>query len=149
VDDYANGIGEKEFFAADSQFRATFPIVPQRSTEATEVNGVSSDVTYYTSDLGPKAFSVSTFDLPPDWSFDLNLAVNGAAAAVDGRVASATPTTWQGFDAVEAVVSEPGGAIIKMLIIRTPQRVYMLQAISLDAPADEYEKFKASFDIVL
>src|SRR5688572_30577090 len=136
VDDYVNGIGEKEFFAADSQFRATFPTVPQRSIEPTEVNGVSLDITFYISDLGAKAFSVSTFDVPPDWSYDLNLGTNGVAAGVDGRVESATPTTWQGFEAVESVLSAPGGATIKMLMIRTPQRVYALQVVSFDVPAD-------------
>lgn len=150
VDEYVNGIGEKEFFAADSQFRATYPVLPQRSTKVAEVNGIPIEFTLYTSDLGTKAFSVSTYEPPPDTPFDLTLGVNGAAAAVDGRVESATFTTWQGFEAVEAVISEPShGAFIKALVIVTPQRVYHLQVVSLNDPTDEYEKFKASFYIAL
>lgn len=151
VDDYVDGEGEveTEFFAADSQFRATFPAVPERSTDVTDVDGLALEFTFYTADLRWEAFSVATINLPPGSSFDLNMAANSAAASVNGQVEYASPTTWQGFDAIEASLSEPGGLTIKMLVVLTPRRVYMLQVAGLDDPSAEYETFKASFQIVL
>lgn len=149
VDDYVNGEVEAEFFAADSQFRATFPALPERSAQQTDVSGIALIITSYMTDFRRQAFGVSTFDVPPDSLFDLNLAVNGAATGMDGRIESAVPTTWQAFDAIEAVVSASDGATIQMLVVRTPLRVYMLQVVSYDGPSDGYESFKASFEITL
>jgi hypothetical protein len=36
-----------------------------------------------------------------------------------------------------------------MLLVRTPQRMYLLQQIGVDGSPEEYEKFKASFEITL
>jgi hypothetical protein len=93
---------------------------------------------------------VSTIDVPLDVVLDLNLFVNIVAEDSGGQVHSATLTTWQGFDAIEAVVSMPDvDAIDHMLLVRTPQRMYLLQQIGVDGSPQEYEKFKASFEITL
>jgi hypothetical protein len=151
IDEYLDNEaeGEKEFFAADSQFRAAFPTIPQRQVTQTEVAGIALEFTMYSSPLGRGGLAVGTFGLPPEAPFDLNLAVNGSAAAVEGRVESAAPTTWQGFDAVEAVIAAPDGAVAQMLVVRTPQRVYTLEVVSFDGPSDAYEAFKSSFEIIV
>jgi hypothetical protein len=149
VNDYLDGesAGEKEFLAADSQFRATFPVVPQRRVSQTDVAGVDLEFTMYWSELGQDAFSVGTYEVPSETPFDLNLGVNSSAAAVSGRVEMATPTTWQDFEAMEAVISTPGGAVVQMLVVRAPQRLYILQVVNFSGPSDGYEAFKASFEI--
>src|SRR5258707_14232383 len=77
---YVSGTGDKEFFASDLQFRALFPTVPSRSTQA--VPGTDPQMVMYTSDLRDFAFGAAGIRMPHGWAFDLNLAINSVADRV-------------------------------------------------------------------
>jgi hypothetical protein len=148
IREYVAGTGDKEFFAADVQFRASFPTIPSRSVETVDAGGESQPFVLYTSDLGTAGFSAGAMDIPAGAEFDLNLAVNGAAVGSGGRIESASTSTFQGFPAAEYLLAvEDEGLYVRGLIVQTPSRVYQLQAISEVNPPDGYDHFKASFHI--
>jgi hypothetical protein len=147
VDSYLDGEGQKEFFAADLQFRATFPSVPERSEQAIDADGANLLATTYMSGSGDHAFGVSGFGLGVDRPFDLTYGVNGAAAAINGTVVSSALTTFQGFKAAEFLLDGPQGMFVKGLIVRAPTRVYQVQVISKSNPPTGYDQFLQSFNI--
>jgi hypothetical protein len=147
VREYVSGAGDKEFFAADLQFRATFPRVPDRSTQVVRPDGRDHEVVSYMADLGDTTFAVSAVDLPGDAAGDLNMAVNGAAAGVAGHVESAQMTTFEGFPAAEYLVSVPGRAFVKGFIIHAGARLYQLQVVGPVNPPSGYDHFKQSFQL--
>lgn len=144
--DYVSGTGEKEFFASDLQFRATFPTVPTRNTQ--KLPGTDQDFVLYTSDLGDAGLAIGAFDLPRNQDFDLNLSVNGAAVAIGGHVETSKLTTFEGYPAAEFLVSTGQGLYDKGLIVRATDRIYQLQAIAKTNPPAGYDHFKDSFHIV-
>lgn len=149
IRDYVEGAGEKEFFASDLQFRATFPTIPSRTTETVDITGVPQPFVLYTSELGSAAFSAGAIDLPAGSEFDLNLAVNGAAVGTGGHIETATLTTFEGFPAAEFVLSLDDGFYVGGLVVQTPARIYQLQTIGTTNPPKGYDHFKASFHIAL
>ena len=147
VEDYLEGTGQKEFFASDSQFRASFPAYPVRTTETIDAQGTEVPITLYTSEGTDDAFSVGTFDLAATDQFDLVGSVNGQAAGVGGRVEASSLATFAGREAVESVISTPQGVYVKSLVVRSPTRVYLLQVIGRDNPPKGYDRFKGTFEI--
>ena len=147
VEDYLEGTGQKEFFASDSQFRASFPTYPVRTTETIDAQGSELPITLYTSEGTDDAFSVGTFDLAATDQFDLVGSVNGQAAGVGGRVETSSLTSFAGREAVESVISTPQGVYVKSLVVRSPTRVYLLQVIGRDNPPRGYDQFKGTFEI--
>lgn len=145
--EYVAGDGDREFVASDSEFRATFPHVPGRFQEPLDPAFPAETITIYTAETLNQGFSVSTFDIAPDAPFDLDLAANGAAAGLEGRLETADRTSIQGFDAVEYVVAVRGGLYVKALVTRTPTRVYQLQVGGLTNPPAGYDQFLQSFEI--
>jgi len=145
---YVSGTGDKEFFAADLQFRATFPTLPSRSASNLTPDGKNHALVMYTSDLGDAAFAVGAIDIPRNTPFDLNLAVNGAAAAVKGHVEASHLTTFEGFPAAEFVVSVDHGVYVKGLLVRATDRLYQLHAMGKSNPPSGYDHFKESFHLV-
>ena len=149
VEEYLEGTGQKEFFAPDSQFRASFPTYPVRTTETIDAQGTELPITLYTSEGTDNAFSVGTFDLAATDEFDLVGSVNGQAAGVGGRVEASSLTTFAGREAVESVISTPQGVFVKSLVVRSPSRVYLLQVIGRDNPPKGYDQFKGTFEITI
>jgi transposase-like protein len=151
IADYVAGKGTHEFVAADSNFRATFPFgMPQRSVESQKAGPVEVEFVTYGTEAESGAFLVSVFNLPSGAPFDLTAGVNGAAVAIDGRVESATPTTFQGFPAMDFVITgtESGTKFVDTgIVVHSGSRIYMLQTLWENGPAPGYEAFKASFHI--
>jgi hypothetical protein len=142
---YVSGTGDKEFFASDLQFRALFPTVPSRSTQA--VPGTDAQMVMYTSDLGDVGYGAGGIDMPHARAFDLNLAVNGVAAGLGGHVESSQLTTFAGFPAAEYVVALQHGLYDKGLLVRATDRVYQIQAVGKTSPPAGYDHFKESFHL--
>jgi len=142
---YVSGTGDKEFFASDLQFRALFPTVPSRSTQA--LPGMAAEMVMYTSDLGDGGFAAGGIDMPPGQAFDLNLAVNGVGAALGGHVESSQLTTLAGFPAAEYVISFHNGLYDKGLLVRATNRIYQIQAVGKTNPPAGYDHFKESFHL--
>jgi hypothetical protein len=150
IDAYLSGEGAKEFFASDAQFRATFPSIPERTVKSVNAGGAQINVVFYMSGVGDDGgFAVSEFDVPAGVPFDLNMGVNGAAAAVGGHIESAVPASFGGYPAMEFLVSGAEGhnLYVRGLAIKAPSRVYILQVVDSVNPPPGYEKFKASFRI--
>jgi hypothetical protein len=142
---YVSGSGDKEFFASDLQFRANFPTLPARTTQAIKsLDGVS--MVLYTSEVGDGGFSAGAIDRPPG-HFDLNMAVNGAAAGTGGHILNSSLTTFQGFPAAEFVIAVEGGRYDKGLLVLAADRIYELQSLDSANPPRGYDHFKASFHI--
>lgn len=148
VEEYLSGNEAREFVSAEGQFRATFPGAPDRSTESLDIDGRSIPIVTFSKDVRDAGFGVSTFALEPGAAYSLDGAVNGTAAAVEGRVESATPISMQGFEAVEFVLSIPDGRFLKAATIRAPGRVYQLSVLGDTNPPGDYDKFKGSFEIL-
>lgn len=149
VEDYLEGTGQEELFASDSQFRASFPTYPVRTTETIDAQGSELPITLYTTEGTDNAFSVGTFDLSATDQFDLVGSANGQAAGVGGRVETSSLTTFAGREAVESVISTPQGVYVKSLVVRSPTRVYLLQVIGRDNPPKGYDQFKGTFEITV
>jgi hypothetical protein len=146
VRQYVLGAGDKEFFASDVGFRATFPTVPDRSTETIRPDGRDHQVVIYSSGLGDASFMVMAMDLFHTHA-DLNLAVNGAAAATKGHVESSQLTTFAGVPAAEFLISVPGGAYAKGLVLEANGRLFTLVAVGRTNPPSGYDHFKQSFHL--
>jgi hypothetical protein len=146
---YLTGEEGTPYVASDLEFRAVFPKLPERQERTDEVLDISVPTTSYVADLGSSAYVVGGYEMTPDMPFDLNAAVNGAAAAVDGTILSAQPTSFVGVDAVEATieVGDPA-ATIKIIVFRIPERAYFLQVVSEDDPGPGYDEFKRSFALL-
>jgi hypothetical protein len=146
---YLTGEEGTPYVASDLQFRAVFPKLPERDERTEEVAGMTIPTTFYMADLGSSAYGVGGFEFTPGTPFDLNAAVNGAAAAVDGTILSAQPASFVGVDAVEATIEigDPD-ATIKIIVFRIPERAYFLQVASEDDPGPGYDEFKRSFSLL-
>ena len=145
--EYAVGSGEREFVASDAQFGATFPQMPQRLEEPLDPAAPAGTITHYVAEISDAAFSVSSFAIGADDLFDLDLAANGAAAALEGRLEASTRTSLAGHEAVEYVVAAPNGIYVKAIVARTPTRVYQVQVGGLGNPPTGYAEFVQSFHI--
>jgi hypothetical protein len=149
VEAYLTGEEGAPYVASDLRFRAVFPKAPSREERTEEVLGMSIPTTMYAADLGSSAYLIGGYEMTPDAPFDLNAAVNGAAAAVNGTVQSAQPISFVGVDAVEATITiDDPQATIMVLVFRIPERAYILQVISEDDPGPGYDEFKASFSLL-
>lgn len=147
VRQYLSGTGDKEFFASDYQFRATFPTIPERSTQTIRPDGRDHQLVTYSSDLADASFNVSVMDLPQNGHADLNMAVNGAAVATKGRVESSQMTTFEGAPAAEFVVSIPGGLYFKGVVFQAANRLFTLAVLGRTNPPSGYDHFKQSFHL--
>jgi transposase-like protein len=151
VSDYIAGKGVHEFVASDSNFRASFPFgAPRRQADTQHVGAVAVDFVNYGTEADRGAFMVGSFALPAGVSYDLNAGVNGAAVATKAHVETATPTTFQGFRAIEFVMTgtQSGNAFTdKGVFVDAGTRVYVLQTIWEGGVAPGYDAFKASFHI--
>jgi hypothetical protein len=151
VADYVAGKGTHEFIASDSNFRASFPFgQPKRDTQSRSVGPLTVEFVNYSTETDAGAFAVGSFVLPAGVAYDLNGGVNGAAVATAAHIESATPTTFQGFRAIEFVLTGTDSGkdyVDKGLIVDSGARVYFLQTLWQDGPAPGYDTFKASFHI--
>ncbi|MEY2471707.1 MAG: hypothetical protein QOK28_1036 [Actinomycetota bacterium] len=151
VSDYIAGKGVHEFVASDSNFRASFPFgAPRRQADTQKVGSVAVDFINYGTESDRGAFMVGSFALPAGVPYDLNAGVNGAAVATKAHVETATPTTFQGFRAIEFVMTgtQSGNAFTdKGVFVDAGTRVYVLQTIWAGGVAPGYDAFKSSFRI--
>ena len=67
------------------------------------------------------------------------------AAAAKGDLVSTTPTTFQGFQALEAVTKRDTGTL-HQLLVRAPDRIVQLLVIGDDAT--DYTRFRDSLEIL-
>ena len=151
VADYVAGKGTHEFVASDSNFRASFPFgAPHRESDSRTVGPLTVEFVTYSTDADEGAFLVSSFALPAGVPYDLNAGVNGAAVAIKAHIESATPTTFQGWRAIEFVMTgtQSGKPYVdKGMIVDAGSRVYLLQTLWENVAAPGYATFKASFHI--
>ena len=148
VEAYLHGEGQKEFVASDVQFAATFPEIPDRTTKKLDVAGQQVELVFYSSGSNVRLFGVGALDIPPGTAFDLNMAVNGSAAAAKGHVERSSLVTFNGMPAAEAVIAAEHGLFVKTLIVQAPKRIYEVEVIGKDNPPAGYDRFKSSFRIL-
>jgi hypothetical protein len=136
-----------KFFAADSNVRVTFPSEPKRSTQEISKPPVSLELIIYSVDRDDDAYLVSTFPLAAGIPFDLEAAAKGSAAQTGGRIDSKLNTSFQGFPAMEIIMSVDG-AVMQQLIVRAPDRVVQLGFVSGAKDARAYDAFRDSLEIL-
>jgi len=151
VDNYIAGKTQRPYVAADAQFRATFPRLPKRESQTVNVRDVQLPLVTYTAESGDTSFFVGAYDLGPEAPFDLNAALNGAAANIDGSVKSAATETFAGTDALHGVITlKDDAATVELLVFRTRERAYLIEVVgdSEAQVAKAFTEFKSSFALL-
>ena len=147
IEGYVSGTDSREYVSSEGKFKATFPGLPTHSTENETVGSTKIRTETFTKSAGETEFTVAVSEFPPGTPFDLDGGVNGAAAAVDGKVESSTKVKVQNYDAVEFLISAPDNVFVKALLVKVQDRAYHLQVAALTNPPGGYDTFKASFQI--
>ena len=130
-------------------FTASFPTVPERSQQPVDTPAGRLDVVAYQALADSDGYSLSYFEIPPGGGADLAAAVAGAAQNVEGTVTDETETTYKGFPARDARITNAfGEGTIFTRILATDTRLYQLQYLvdgaDVAEPAKEYPEFLAS-----
>ncbi|HET7488538.1 MAG TPA: hypothetical protein VFJ85_11460 [Acidimicrobiales bacterium] len=149
IDEYNRGGAGKPFVAADDGFRATFPSEPIHTTQKQIVPTGAMELSNYFTASEEESFAVSSGGIPPGAGFDPNVGLDGAAGAIKGTVQSRVPTTFAGYPAVQGlIVSADGKAFVEVLIVRAPNRFYILSVTAGHNPPPGFDRFKASFELL-
>ena len=130
-------------------FSASFPSEPERSQQPVQTPVGQLDVVAYQSLGDTDGYSVSYFQIPQGGGADLAGAIAGAARQVEGTATDEVETTYQGFPARDARITNAfGEGTIFTRVIAANSRLYQLQylvdGVDVTAPAPEYPQFLAS-----
>jgi hypothetical protein len=136
-----------KFYADDARLRASFPTAPERLSQDLNVAGVVLKQTMYYVDQPDVAYFAGSVLLPADVPVDLIATVDASTAAVGGRTVSTRTTTFQGFPAVERVMTVTDGTMREMAI-RGPHRVYFIIVGGTIDDVARYERFRDAVEII-
>ncbi len=112
-------------------FTVDMPGKPERSEQSVPTAKGTVKAVSYTSDSSEKAFSIGYTELPKGVQGDLHGAIAGGAANVGGTVKDEKETTYQGFKARDARITnaaENKGTLFVRAIL-ADGRLYVLQYI--------------------
>lgn len=151
--------GEAEKALAPFQgegFSVSMPGKPERSTETATTPAGPITVILYTSESRNKAYNTSYIQLPAGVEGDLVGAIKGAASAVKGTAQDEVASTFQGFPARDARITNASDkkgnkATIFTRAILAKGRLYQLQYLEkgadVKAAPSAYPTFLASLKI--
>lgn len=137
-------------------FTILMPGKPTRSEQSADSAGGPVKVVLYTSESRDKAYLVGYTDVPADVEIDLPGAIKGAASGVKGTAQDEVETTFQGFPARDARITDAddgngnkGTAFLR--VINANNRLYQLQYIeaggNVKTPSANYPEFLGSLKI--
>lgn len=133
-----------EKFMVEGRFKAAFPIAPKARTESLAEEGVSVDISVYTAVANGLLYVVSTVPFELDVPISFESLPADAAAEVDGKVQSATDTTFLGHRAMEVVITTDTGFVREMFVRTNTQ---LLTVIVGGGSAADYERFRDSVEL--
>jgi hypothetical protein len=137
-------------------FTVLMPGKPTKSEQTADNPNGKVTVVLYTSESRNKAYLVGHTDVPEGVQIDLAGAIQGAASAVKGTATDEVETTFQGFPARDARITNAsdgkgnkGTAFFRVIDAKT--RLYQLQYIQeggdVKAAPPEYTEFLNSLKI--
>ena len=137
-------------------FTVRIPGKPKRTTQTVPTGQGPIVLTAYTTEGGSEGFSMSVAKLPPTAQGDLDGAVQGGAAQVKGTAKETVKTTYQGFPARDARITNAQdkngnkGTVFARLIL-AKGKLFQLQFIQeggdVKKPPAAYPAFLASLKI--
>lgn len=137
-------------------FSVKMPGEPKRSTEAVQTAAGAVLVTAYVTEGGQEGYSMSVARIPATVEGDLDGAVQGAAANVNGTLKNTVRTTYQGFPARDTRITGAQDAdgnegTVFARVILAKGRLFQLQFVQegadVKAPPAGYPTFLASLKI--
>lgn len=137
-------IGSADKFTADGSFRAAFPEKPSKRVRRVAESGAQVEVAVYTATDDGNEFFIASIPLEPGLPFDINLVASQVAGEINGTLQSKTPTTFQGFPAVEVVIAK-GDELVRELLVRSTGQFLQIGASGSLAT---YERFRDSVEIL-
>ena len=136
-------------------FSVEMPGKPERRVLTAPTAAGPLPITSYLTEDGEEGFSMSVLKLPKGARFDLDGAVEGAAANVKGTVEDNSKTRYQGFPARDARIANAAdnngnkGTVFARMIL-AKGRLFQLQFVKkgdVTSPPAAYRSFVASLKI--
>lgn len=137
-------------------FTIAMPGNPRREVITAQTPAGPAPITAYITEGRTSGFSMSVLKVPTGVKSDLDAAVKGAASSVRGTLQSTTPTTYQGFPARDARITNArdGSGIsgtVFARVIEAKGRIFQLQFVIGEAnvrtPPTAYTQFISSLKI--
>lgn len=136
-------------------FSVEMPGKPERRVLNAPTAAGPLPITSYITEDGEEGFSMSVLKLPKGARFDLDGAVRGAAANVKGTVKDTAKTSYQGFPARDARITNAAdangnkGTVFARMIL-AKGRFFQLQFVKegdVRSPPAAYKRFVSSLKI--
>jgi len=137
-------------------FTISMPGKPERSSQTTPTAAGELTIVLYTSQSSDEAYTVGYTDIPGGAEADLADVIQGSASSVKGTASDEVDSTYQGFRARDARISNASDdkgnkATVFLRALLAGDRLYQLQYLQKGAdvktaPA-EYAEFLASLKI--
>lgn len=132
-----NSAAKEAFVSEEGRFLAEFPVKPKRTSTSAKSGDQTLTLIVYTAEADNEVVSVAYIDYPPETVAKgpkevLQASAQGAASALGGKLASNTPLTVLGGDALDFRVEAPeGNATARAFMIGN--RMYLLQVFRRDS----------------
>lgn len=137
-------------------FSVEMPGKPERRVLSAPTPAGPVPITSYLTQDGEEGFSMSVLKIPKGARFDLDGAVRGAAANVKGTVGDNAKTSYEGFPARDARITNAAdengnkGTVFARMIL-TEDRFFQLQFVKegadVKSPPAAYKRFVSSLKI--
>lgn len=147
---YVDGEPATTYRSAAGEFEVELPRRPRETSQAVPAGGAELVVVQATAVTGDAALSVSYVDLPRGSVLDprvtLEGGAEGAAAAAGGEVIEHSPTTHQGYPALDARFETPHGeGRIRLVLVR--DRLYSATVVGPYDGAPGFERLVTSLRV--
>jgi hypothetical protein len=137
-------------------FTVKMPGKPKRQVITAQTAAGPVPITAYLTEGGEEGFSMSVLTVPKGVKGNLQGAVEGAAASVRGKLADSAKTTYQGFPARDARITNAAdqnankGTVFARVIL-AKGRIFQLQFVTggadVASPPAAYSRFVSSLRI--
>ena len=156
-DDTKSAASEKPVVTLKGEgFRVQMPGTPKRQVITAQTAAGPVPITAYLTEGGQEGFSMSVLTVPKGVKGNLQGAVQGAAASVKGTLAKTAKTTYQGFPARDARITDAAdqngnkGTVFARVIL-AKNRIFQLQFVTggadVTSPPAAYTRFVSSLRI--
>ncbi len=137
-------------------FTVEMPGKPKRQVITAQTAAGPVPITAYLTEGGEEGFSMSVLEVPKGVKGNLQGAVEGAASSVKGKLADTSKTTYQGFPARDARITNAAdqngnkGTVFARVIL-AEGRIFQLQFVTggadVKSPPAAYTSFVSSLKI--
>lgn len=129
----------------EGRFSVSFPATPSRGTNTEQMGGLTVESTSFDIEKDGFYYAVQYLDLPEDVPLNLDYELDGLVN--NGAVTSRVVTEVSGYEALKGTIVDADGHW-SILIVRAPEREYLVLAAGESESPPDADEFLSSFDVL-